>query len=417
MDKYRQDLIQAARHKLERAHYSVEQRELILRTLDLLLDLAHADERTEENARSTSRLFANITNHHNLLAIIHEQGDELNSLKRITVNLTSSLQMQVILDAIATEALRLIKNARDVHIFLYQDGQLQFASSLDSDGKHSRSYTTPRRNGLTQTVVQTRQVIVVDDISRHPLFHNAPPGWTGGIVGIPLLLGGNVVGVMNMTRWSSDGFDPSELRLLGLLADQAALAIMNARLHSQVSNLAMSDALTGLPNRRALDARLEEDVIRSTRYHHEFAVLLMDLDGFKAINDTYGHSTGDDVLRQYAQFMVKQPRASDFLARYGGDELLMILPETNLQSALLVAEHIRERMSAFEVALPDGTTRALGISGGISIFPDHAVSASDLLRAADEALYHAKRTSRGSFFVADPGGELYTSPGKDPQLP
>jgi len=401
MDKYRQELLQAARRKLERGHYSIEQRELILRLLELLLEMAHDDQRSEENARATAKLFANITHHHNLLATIQQQADELNTLKRITLKLTSSLQMQVILETIVAEALRLIKYARDAHIFLYQDGQLKFGASLDSDGLRNQIFSIPRRNGLTYTVAQTRQTIVIDDISNHPLYHNAPPDWTGGIVGIPLMMGESVIGVMNMARWSSDGFTPSELRLLELLADQAALAIMNAHLHEAVASQAMSDVLTGLPNRRALDARLEDDVRRSARYKHQFAVLMMDLDGFKSINDTYGHSAGDQVLRQYAQFMAQQQRASDFLARYGGDELLMILPETDLESALLVARHIRERMAGFEISLPNGTRLNLGISGGIAMFPQHASTASELLRASDEALYEAKRHVRGSFFVAN----------------
>lgn len=401
MDKSRQELMQVARRKLERGQYPVEQRELILRTLDLLLELARSDEKTEENARATARLFSNITNHHNLVAIIQQQAEELNALKRISYNLTSSLQMQVVLEAIVTEALGLIKNARDAHIFLYQDGELKFGASLDSVGNRNQLHSFPRPDGLTYTVAQTRKIIVVDDLTKHSLFKNTSSGWSGSIVGIPLMMSETVIGVMNMSRWSTGGFRHSELRLLGLLADQAALTIMNARLHEAVANLAMSDALTGLPNRRALDARLEDDVKRSYRYGHLFAVLMMDLDGFKAINDTYGHSTGDQILHQYAQFMSKQQRASDFLARYGGDELLMILPETNLEAAKLVAQHIRERMSGFEFSLPDGSKLCLTVSGGIAIFPTHAMAASDLLRAADEALYRTKRQARGTFLVAE----------------
>jgi diguanylate cyclase (GGDEF)-like protein len=162
----------------------------------------------------------------------------------------------------------------------------------------------------------------------------------------------------------------------------------------------MSDTLTGLPNRRALDARLENDVQRAARYGHQFAVLMIDLDGFKAINDTYGHGVGDDILRQYAQFLACSQRSSDFLARYGGDELMMILPETNKEAARLVAENIKKRMTKFEISLPDGTKRGLSVTGGIAIYPTHAQSASDLLRASDEALYRAKRQQRGGFLMA-----------------
>lgn len=400
MDKSQQELLQAARRKLERGQYTVEQREQILRTLDLMLELARSDEKTEENARSTTKLLANVTNHRNLVAIIQQQAAELDALKRITVNLTSSLQMQVILDAIVSEAMNLIKDARDAHIFLYQDGKLRFGASLDSTGKRNIIFSLPRPDGMTYMVARTRQVIIVENLRKHPLFENTPSDWAGSITGIPLMISESVVGVMNMARWSAGGFTPSELRLLGLLADQAALAINNAHLHQAMANQAMSDFLTGLPNRRALDARLENDVKRAFRYKHKFAVLMMDLDGFKAINDTYGHSVGDKILHQFAQFLARSQRSSDFLARYGGDELVMILPETDIEAAILVASHLKERMSAFEVSLPDGTMRNLSVTGGIAIYPTHAESASELLRAADEALYHAKRKTRGIFLVA-----------------
>ena len=127
---------------------------------------------------------------------------------------------------------------------------------------------------------------------------------------------------------------------------------------------------------------------------------MIDLDGFKIINDTFGHGVGDEVLHQYAQFLACSQRSSDFLARYGGDELMMILPETNMEAAKQVAEHIKDRMTTFEVRLPDGTKRRLSVTGGIAIYPIHAQSASDLLRSADEALYRAKRQQRGGFVMA-----------------
>ena len=400
MDKYQQELLQAARRRLEHGQYTVEQREQILRTLDFLLELARSDEKTEENARFTAKLLANVTGHRNLLAIIQQQAAELDALKRVTVNLTSSLEMQVILETIVSEAMRLIKGARDAHIFLYQDGTLRFGASLDSNGQHNAIHSIPRANGLTYTVARTRETVVINSMEKHPLFANFPEAGLGSIMGIPLMTGENIVGVMNMARWATGGFTAAERRLLGLLADQAALAIMNARLHQAVANQAMSDTLTGLPNRRALDARLENEVQRAARYKQTFAVLMLDLDGFKAINDTHGHSVGDVVLHDYAQFLSKSQRGSDFLARYGGDELMMILPETDGEGARQVSLHLKERMSAFEVALPNGSKRNLTVTGGIAIYPLHAQTASELLRSADEALYRAKRQARGSFLSA-----------------
>jgi diguanylate cyclase (GGDEF)-like protein len=407
MSQSHQALLQIAREKLANSRYTPEQREQTLRLLDLLLELAGGDEKNEDYARATAKIMANVTRHHNLFALIQQQAAELEALKRISVNLTSSLQLQAVLDRVATEAMQLIKNAHGVHIFLYENGILRFGAALDFERNRNRIFSLPRPDGLTYTVARTKQTILVDDMNGHPLFKTAPGSWKGAIVGIPLKNDEAVIGVMNMALLPKGKFSPSELRLLDLLASQAAVAIINARLHQSMSKEAMSDMLTGLPNRRALDARLENEVNRAERYGHQFAVLMMDLDGFKAINDTYGHDIGDRVLHDFAQFLSESKRSSDFLARYGGDEMTMIMPETDGNSAAKLAEKIKQRMETFEPVMPDGAKPKLGISGGIALYPQNAKTASDLLRSSDEALYRAKRHARGSFLPARPGtGEL-----------
>ncbi|PWH13360.1 MAG: hypothetical protein DDG60_10385 [Anaerolineae bacterium] len=400
MNQSIQALLQIAREKMSKARYTAEQREQTLRLLSLLLELAAEDERSEETARATAKLLSNVTRHHNLFALIQQQAAELEALKRISVNLASSLQLQAVLDRVVSEAMHLIKNPQSVHIFLYEQGVLRFGASLDAEGNRNRILSLPRPEGLTYTVARTKQTILVEEMQGHPLFKTAPPDWKGPIIGIPLKSDETVVGVMNMSLRPGRQFSPAELRLLDLLATQAAVAIVNARLHQVMSKEAMSDMLTGLPNRRALDARLENEVQRAERYGHQFAVLMMDLDGFKAINDTYGHDVGDRVLRDFARFLAEGKRSSDFLARYGGDEMTMIMPETDGNSAVQLAESIRQRMEKFQPVLPDHAKPHLGISGGIAIYPNHARTASDLLRAADEALYRAKRHARGTFLVA-----------------
>jgi diguanylate cyclase (GGDEF)-like protein len=237
-------------------------------------------------------------------------------------------------------------------------------------------------------------------MQNHPLFQNTPKDWVGSIIGIPLKVGDTVVGVMNLSRSTLGGFSASELRLLGLLSDQAAVAISNASLHLMISRQAYSDTLTGLPNRRALDERLEEEVLSARRNGYSFAVIMMDLDGFKAVNDTYGHAVGDDVLRLVFSQMARGVRTTDFLARYGGDELTLILSQTELVSAQIVSEKIIEGMKKLKYKLPDGSRLKLGITGGIALYPVHARSGPDLLRAADTALYHAKKYRRGTFEIA-----------------
>ncbi|MBI5298245.1 MAG: GGDEF domain-containing protein [Chloroflexi bacterium] len=337
---------------------------------------------------------------HALLALLKQQADELDALKKLSLNLTSSLDLQTVLAAVASEAIRLVRYALTVNIFLYNDGKLEFGAALDQDGARNTPYMPPRRNGLTNTVAHSGEIIQIDDMLNHIFFSEVQYKKAGSIIGIPLMIDRNVVGVMNLSRSVEGKFSPSELRLLGLLADQAAVAISNASLHQIVSRQAYSDTVTGLPNRRALDERLEKEVLAARRDGYPFSVIMMDLDGFKEVNDTYGHTIGDQVLRAIFNYLATGMRSTDFLARYGGDELTLILVHTDLPAARLVTEKILERINQFQHRMPDDRKIKLGVSGGIAMYPIHAMSGADLLRAADEALYRAKKHERGSFLVA-----------------
>src|ERR1041385_1982942 len=391
-------ILAEARNILEHEGGSQSEKEAVVKLLVILTasieKIAPGDEESVEN------IARQLIDHRALLAMLKQQTAELDALKKLSINLTSSLDLPDVLDAVVTEAMRLIENARDVNIFLYKNHKLSFGAALDSDGTRNKPWSKPRSNGLTYTVARDGETIIVEDMQNHPIFSSAPNDWRGSIISIPLKVGETVVGVMNLSRMTLGGFSASELRLFSLLSDQAAVAISNASLHQMISRQAYSDTLTGLPNRRALDERLEEEVASARRNNYSFAVIMMDLDGFKDVNDTYGHATGDDVLRIVFNQMARGVRTTDFLARYGGDELTLILGQTEMSSALIVTEKIIEGMKKLKYKLPDGKRLKLGISGGIALFPVHARSGPDLLRAADAALYHAKKYRRGTFEIA-----------------
>lgn len=391
-------ILAEARGFLEKQGGSVSDRETLLKLLDILT--AALERYSPEDISNTKGIARELINHRALLAMLKQQTDELDALKKLSINLTSSLDLPDVLDAVVSEAVRLIENARDVNIFLYKNYRLSFGASLDSEGVRNKPFSKPRSNGLTYTVARQGEIIIVEDMRNHSLYTTAPKDWKGSIISIPLKVGETVLGVMNLSRSTTGGFSASELRLLTLLSDQAAVAISNASLHQMISRQAYSDTLTGLPNRRALDERLEEEVQAARRNNYSFAVIMMDLDGFKDVNDTYGHTVGDDVLRLVFNQMARGVRNTDFLARYGGDELTLILTQSDMSSAQIVAEKIVEGMSKLKYKLPDGRKLKLGISGGIAIFPVNARNGPDMLRAADTALYQAKKHKRGSFEVA-----------------
>jgi len=398
MGDTRLKILALARRALEEQGGSPGEREYLIKLLDILS--ASIENHTSEHNERTEYLVQGLFDNRALLAMLKQQTDELDALRKLSIHLTSSLDLPDVLDAVCTEAMRLIANAKDVQIFLYKNKKLNFGAALDLEGNRNKAFSKPRTNGLTYSVARDGEMITVEDMKNHPLFMNTPSDWVGSIIGIPLKVGDNVVGVMNLARSIPGKFSTSDLRLLSLLSDQAAVAVSNASLHQTISRQAYSDTLTGLPNRRALDERLEEEVQAARKNNYSFAVVMMDLDGFKEINDTYGHPIGDDVLRLVFSQMARGVRNTDFLARYGGDELTLILSQSDMSSAQIVAEKITEGMKKLKFKLPDGKKIKLGISGGIALFPVNARNGPDLLRAADAALYKAKKYERGTFQVA-----------------
>ena len=329
-DDLRLEILDQARRMLgEGDHISPAESQEVLKLLNVLVEAIERNVDSNEAEKQSGRLATDLIKNRTLVFTLKQQADELDALKKLSLNLTSSLDLQTVLDAVVTEAMRLVKNARSAHIFLYTNKKLEFGAALNDQGVRNVPLALPRPNGLTYNVARSEKLIIVDDMRKHPLYANAPSDWTGSIIGIPLKINETIVGVMNLSKSTRGGLSSSELRLLELLSDQAAVAISNASLHQIISRQAYSDTVTGLPNRWALDQRLDQEVLNSRRTGNSFAVIMMDLDGFKTVNDTHGHVVGDQVLRTIFNYMATGLRATDFLARYGGDELTLIMSRTD----------------------------------------------------------------------------------------
>jgi diguanylate cyclase (GGDEF)-like protein len=393
-------LAQARRLLMENGRATSAESEELLKLLDVLVDAIQRNANPEEAAQGIKPLAADLVQNRTLVYTLKQQADELDALKKLSLNLTSSLDLQTVLDAVVTEALRLVRNSRAAAIFLYTGKRLEFGAALDSQGVRNQPRSMPRPNGLHNTVARNGARIIIEDRERHPLYADAGTDASGSIIGIPLRTSESIVGVMSLSKSTRGGFTPSELRLLELLADQASIAIANASLHKAVSQQAYSDTVTGLANRRALDDRLEQEVATARRTGGYFSVIMMDVDGFKRVNDAYGHTVGDQVLRTFFNYLAIGLRATDFLARYGGDELTLILTQTDPPGARLVVEKVLDSVKRFHFDAPNGTQIRLGLSCGIAGFPTHANTAANLLRAADEALYRAKKQCLGSYLEA-----------------
>jgi diguanylate cyclase (GGDEF)-like protein len=180
-----------------------------------------------------------------------------------------------------------------------------------------------------------------------------------------------------------------------LFAQRAGVLIHNVRLYEQISVESLTDVLTSLPNRRYIDQRLAEESLRSDRYGHPYVLLMIDLDGFKTINDCFGHPIGDSVLQQIAEALQRVLRSTDVLTRYGGDEFAVILPETSLEEAVVVAEKLKAALASTKLHLPHDTQRYVSACMGIAAYPLDANKCVDLVHVADKRMYDAKRKGCG----------------------
>lgn len=186
-----------------------------------------------------------------------------------------------------------------------------------------------------------------------------------------------------------------EVATARLFAERASDVLHNADLYAQAAEQSLTDELTSLPNRRALDRQLVDESARSFRSGRPFALVMMDLDGFKSINDNFGHPIGDSVLQQVAAALRRAVRATDFVARYGGDEFVVILPDTDLDSAHLVAEKLRQSLAACNLRMPNATQRYISACMGLAVFPHDTSIPEKLIDIADQRLYRAKHTRWG----------------------
>ena len=219
---------------------------------------------------------------------------------------------------------------------------------------------------------------------------------------VPLISGGRLVGAVQATRKSggADAFTQEEAGVVELVCGSLASALANASAYHDATRQTLIDDLTRLYNVRYLYQTLEGEIRRARRYGSSVSVVFMDLDGFKLVNDAYGHRAGSATLTEVAQVVVRSVRDSDFVARFGGDEFVLMLPETSAKRALQMAERIRVRIAAHRFKGGVGADIYLTASFGVSSFPEHATQAEKLIEQADAAMYEAKQRDKNNVKLA-----------------
>jgi len=232
----------------------------------------------------------------------------------------------------------------------------------------------------------------------------------GAYLCAPIMGQGEVLGMLHVQFGAAQAQLPAPVRQRLLESQQAwaltvtehvALALANLKLRETLRGQAVRDSLTGLYNRRYMEQALEREILRAARNGRPVGVIMLDLDNFKLFNDTHGHEAGDTLLRVLGDFLVTHVRAEDIACRYGGEEFVVILPEAPLAMARSRAEELWKGVQGLSVNYRGELLRGVTVSAGVAAYPAHGTTMAALLRAADAALYAAKRGGRDRIQVAE----------------
>ena len=256
----------------------------------------------------------------------------------------------------------------------------------------------PSGSGLCARALLTGKTVLENNVT-------AVAGYVPGLkesvaeMCVPLIAFGETLGVLALDSAGADAFLPEDVQTLEAVADMCATSIQNAHYFERVRQMAYLDGLTGIFNRRFFEMRIVEEVERASRYNLSMAVVMIDIDNFKRINDDFGHLLGDEVLKQISRICQEHLRKPDVLCRFGGEEFAVLLPETTGERALGVAEKLRQMVAAYPFP---GIPRPVTFSAGVADLPRHGRSRDELVQAADAALYAAKQAGRNRVVPADP---------------
>lgn len=360
-------------------------------------------------------VFTDLTERKRAESVLRHQNRELKALHETTLAMINRLEPENLLEVVLSSAAALVESS---HAFLYvvdpEDPEHLVIRAGIGIFAQNLGYRLRKGEGLAGRVWELGDSLAIDDYVT----------WSGrrtdldylgvrATAGIPLRTSNELVGVIGLAYLEeARTISIDDIALLERFAHLASLALENARLYASAQQelaerkraeealheLAIRDELTGLYNRREMSRLLLEEVKRCRRYERSLSLIMLDLDNFKRVNDTYGHPVGDGVLRWLVQLLNDNVRSADRLARYGGEEFAVILPETDPVEALEMAERLRKSVAdrPFVFAQSSGILSEIHItiSAGIAGIPAHCMDENSLIAAADQSLYEAKRQGR-----------------------
>lgn len=323
-----------------------------------------------------------------------KRHDELLILNAVSEALGHSLELRSILQETANRLAKIFGTSV-IEISLV-DEQQDNVAVVAREGAVTRCFLGEQApllgQGLAREVVRTGRPVAANGIFPVPEALNGS-GWSGAshLAVFPVKSKERVLGTLAMISASRQRLSQQDRQILTAIGNMIGTAAGNSQLYKRIKRISDTDAVTGLYNHRFIIKRLNTEVRRAARYKHSLAVLMMDVDRFKLLNDTHGHTLGDRALKRIALATVSACRATDIIGRYGGDEFLIILPETSRNDALTVADRILERIRRLELmGERNGAGFTVTVSLGMAVYRGGPTGGKDLIDLADKNLYRSK---------------------------
>ncbi len=325
---------------------------------------------------------------------------QLATFNEIGKALTSSLDLNEVLKIVMDKISELLKPKNWSLLLLDEKtGELYFEIAVGKGADKIKDLRLKLGEGIAGWVAKEKKPLLVPDVSKDPRFSKKADERsnfvTRSIICVPLVVRDKCLGAIELiNKVEEDNFGEEDLTVLTTLADYTAIAIENAILFKKVQELTITDDLTKLYNSRFMHNRLDYEVERARRFKYELSMIFLDLDHFKEANDRYGHLCGSKILIEVAQLLKKNLRNIDMICRYGGDEFVILMPQTSKKNAVKVAQKLRRLITRAEFLKEEGINYKLTASFGVASFPEDAKNKIELIHMADHAMYKIKNRTK-----------------------